>query len=83
MPRKICAAGLHDERVSSYAERVSYLLTTPAIDDIIEHEIKELYSYIKALEVFAAFYEKRLDNKALRCGIVHEERRFKWLFAEG
>lgn len=37
----------------------------------------------QAPEVSAAFYAKRLYTKALRCGIVYEEKRVKLLFVKG
>lgn len=50
-------------------------MTRCETDDIVAREIKELEYYKQAPGVSAALYAKRLYIKALRCGIVIEEKR--------
>lgn len=59
-PKKICAKGLHDERVPSYVEVVNYLLSAFETDYIIALEIKEIESYMQAQRVSAVLNAKKL-----------------------
>lgn len=72
----------HDKRLSSYVEVVNYLLVPYTPDDIIARAIMELEVWKQFPAISAAIYAKKLYAKALRCGIVYEEKRVNALFVE-
>lgn len=82
LPKNIYAIGQHDERLSSYAKVVNYLLNNYATEDVIFWAIKKLSSYKQAPQVSAALYPKILYTKALRYGITYKEECVKSLFVK-
>lgn len=81
--RKSKSSGLHDERLSSYVEVVNFMLATYATDDVIARAVKTLENYKQLPGMAPTDFAKRLYTKALRCGMVYEEKRVKSLFVEG
>lgn len=58
-------------------------MSTYATDEIITPSIKEFKSHEQVPGISSAVYAKRLHTKALRSGIVYEEKHVKSLLIEG
>lgn len=58
--RKIRSTRMHDERLSSYVEAISYPLSTYPINNIIVQAIKEFESYKQASGISALWFATKI-----------------------
>lgn len=80
--KKSKSYGLQDERVSSYVEDFNILLATYATNDAIARVVKRSETYKQLPGTAPTDVAKKLYTKALRSGMVYEEKSVTCLFVK-
>lgn len=70
-------------KLTKYCEVVNYLLEMCGTDDVIDKAEADIKSHKQPTEWTAGRYYETLCKRALRCGMVYNEWRFKEFFIEG
>ena len=69
--------------LETYVEAASFLLGTYATDEVISEAVGDVTSFLQSSNMTVDVYSNQFWDKALRCGTVFSDRRFKPLLVEG